>query len=62
MTLDPRKAAKKADPASLPDTVALLEYIAAADQPTREHGGFDDNTKLAARSALHWLAELKGAE
>jgi len=57
MTLDVHKAAKKADHASLPDTIELLKYIAAADQPKLDHGGFDDTTKLAARSALHWLAE-----
>ena len=40
---------------TLSQTREILRYIATADQPEHEHGGFHDNTILAARSALHHL-------
>ena len=40
---------------TLSQTRAILRYISDADQPEQEHGGFHDNTILAARSALHHL-------
>ncbi len=43
----------------LAETTVLLRFIADPQQPEHEHGGFHDNTILAARSALHHLRHIR---
>ena len=42
-------------PHSIGETIAGLEYIADANQPSPENGGFHANARATAQSALHHL-------